>query len=796
MILEKTRKTLEFDAVIRQLSDLAATAPGRGLCQALVPLSSFDESLEALAETEDALLRLIKFGELPLSGVNDIRPSVRRARTEAVLDCSEFMRIAAFLRALERILEEVRGDGREETPLRIHERALELVPLPGFLRRLEQSVKDDRELFDQASDTLFNIRVKLREAQAAVRRELDKILSQKADALQEPIITIRGGRFVVPVRSDRRGQVRGIVHDTSASGGTLFIEPMAVVELNNKIRELESAEEHEILVILQELSAIVANQYQVFMDNVDLVAGLDFAMAKAKLASRMDASLPILNAKGEILLRKARHPLIDRDRVVPIDFELGKSFNTLVITGPNTGGKTVSLKTCGLLTLMAMAGLFIPARERSEIAWFERVEADIGDEQSIEQNLSTFSSHMREIIRITDEARPGTLVLLDELGAGTDPSEGAALAIAILDHLKARGCHTVATTHYRELKGYAMNEEGVENACCEFDTNTLRPTYKLLIGVPGVSNAFAISSRLGLSPRIIDSARTLISEEGTRFEDLVSAIEQSHREASAMEEKIRKLKEETEDVRAALENERSRLEGERIRWEEKAREEATALLDAARSDIDRLLEDLKKKARETQPADHRLASEARGRLSAIGKKYEVKRPALKGGEDLLSPDDLLLGESYLSKSLGVTGIVREAPDAKGQVVLEAGSFRVTVPLTDLQKARPKKAEKTRRSKAAPSASSQLRSDIVMRAGSELMLLGKRVDEALGLLDQFLDEAVLAGLSPVRIVHGKGTGALRKATHETLTRDRRVKSFRQGGDGEGGDGVTVAELDLS
>ena len=796
MIRKKTLKTLEYDAVIGILAGFASTATGRKLCEALQPLPSFQESEAALDETDDALTRLLKFGELPLKGISAINPTVRRAEAGAVLDCPDFLRLAAFLRAVERLLDEV-ADVGEGGDLKIHDRVRALKALPGFRRRLEQSIKDDRELFDQASERLRKIRLNLREAQAAVRRELDRVLTKQGDALQENLITLRGGRYVVPVRSDRRGAVPGIVHDTSSTGSTLFIEPLAVVEQNNRIRELESAEGHEIQRILEELSGIVSNQAAVLYEDAEILAKLDFLMAGAKLAVHYEAVRPLLNEKGIISLRKARHPLIPPERVVPIDFELGRTFTTLVITGPNTGGKTVTLKTCGLLTLLAMSGLFIPAAPGSEVAWFRRIEADIGDEQSIEQNLSSFSSHMKEIVEITRTAGPGSLVLLDELGAGTDPSEGAALAIAILDHLKASGSHTVATTHYRELKGYAMNEPGVENACCEFDTDTLQPTYRLLIGVPGVSNAFAISSKLGLSPKIIDSARILISEEGTRFEDLVSAIEQSHREARAMEARIDRLREETDQASEKLEAERDKLENERAAILDEARERAAKIVLEAREEVDALLEEMGEKAATSPAADHRIRSEVRGRLASIGKKYPRGRARQEGSAGIsLEPEAIVPGGYYQLPSLGITGIVREGPDSKNQVVLEAGSFRVSVPVSELRPARGGQPEKRQESKLPDRGTSALRSDLILRAGGELMLLGKRVDEAVTMIDHFLDQALLAGLSPVRIVHGKGTGALRKATQEMLARDRRVSSFRAGGEGEGGDGVTVAELNLA
>ncbi|NLA70843.1 MAG: endonuclease MutS2 [Clostridiaceae bacterium] len=796
---EKTLKNLEYNTIIELVAERALTLPGRMLCSALLPAHTALESESWLTETEDAVARLLKYGDLPFAGINDIRPAVRQAAVGAVLSCADLLRIAAFLRAVERMLAEVTGNREgQDDDLAVHQKAKRLEAFPGFLKRLEQSIAGEDELFDRASDTLFSIRKKQRDAQDAVRRELDRVLVKHADALQETIITIRGGRYVVPVRSDRRAAVRGLVHDTSSTGNTLFVEPMAVVELNNKIRELEAAEQHEVLVILKELSGIVSTQHDALLENTVILAELDFAMAKARYALAIDATRPALNEHGIIVLRRARHPLIARDQVVAIDFELGKTFRTLVITGPNTGGKTVTLKTCGLLTLMAMAGLFIPVASGSHVSWFGNVEVDIGDEQSIEQSLSTFSSHMREIVRITENAGEGTLVLLDELGAGTDPSEGAALAIAILDHLKASGCHTVATTHYRELKGYAMNEPDVENACCEFDTETLSPTYKLLIGVPGVSNAFVISSRLGLSPRIIDSARALITEEGTRFEDLISAIERSHREARTMEEEIERLRLETKKAQQALDLEVEKIGVEHDRLLAKAREEANELLSETRTEVDELLSQMRQQTSGAKSSDHRIASDMLGRLGSIEKKFRLRSSASNLNEDkILLPEEIVEGERYEARSLGVSGIVRGQPDAKNQVVLESGSFRVKVPISELRRSRKKKDAPAKRRASSLESASVLRSDIVMRAGTELMLLGKRVDEALTMIDHFLDEAMLAGLSPIRIVHGKGTGALREATHNALARDkRRVLTFRSGGDGEGGDGVTVVDLNLS
>lgn len=790
-IVPKSLATLEYDAIIDRLASHAATVLGRERCERLLPAPSLDATEARLEQTDLFVEHLLTRGDLPFSGIDDIRPFIREAKVGVVLRCGDFLKIASFLRAVDRMREAVDTEDPRIEPSPLSASVRELEPLAGFRQRLEKSIAGDDELFDHASEELYAIRRRLRDAQDDVRRELDRVLARHASALQDPIVTIRGGRYVVPVRSDRRAAVRGLVHDTSATGNTLFIEPMAVVELNNKIRELESREQYEIESILKALTEIVATQEAALLTDVEVLTELDFAMAKARYALEINATRPRMNDRGVMVLRKARHPLIPKDDVVPIDVELGRTFTTLVITGPNTGGKTVTLKTCGLLTWMAMAGLFVPVAEGSELSWFASVEADIGDEQSIEQNLSTFSSHMREIIRITSTAGPGTLVLLDELGAGTDPSEGAALAIAILDDLKQKGCHTIATTHYRELKGYALNEDGVENACCEFDTRTLRPTYKLLIGVPGVSNAFAISHRLGLDPAIIDRARALISDEGARFEDLVSAIEESHREARTIEEEIERLKAETVEARQALEDERETLLAERERVLEQARREASEMLDATRDDVEALLDSIREAQAENKDVDHRLASKARGQLGEIERRHRPTPVTDLGIEvSVLRPEDIRVGERYEARSLGVSGIVREPPDAKGCVTLEWGSFQVQVPVKDL---RPVGADDKPTMEPPRKARPNLGSEIVMRAGAELMLLGKRVDEALGMIDQFLDDAVMAGISPVRIVHGKGTGALRKATHEMLTRDRRVETFRLGGDGEGGDGVTVATL---
>jgi len=800
VIREKTIRKLEFNIILERLSEYAVTPGGRERCETLRPADSVAKSGAWLQDTEDALSHLSIYGELPLGGISDIRPSLLIAKADGTLSCADFLRIAAFLRAVERLRTVSESNDKERfSAIDTRLKALEI--LPGFRERLERSIAGEDDLKDHASPELYRLRRQLQEAKDNVRSALDRVLTQKSDALQESFVTIREGRYVVPVRADRRQAIDGLVHGTSSTGSTLFIEPMAVVSLNNKIRELQSAEQHEIMRILRELSGIVATNAALLQNNFEYIGELDFLMAKACLATDQEATRPKLNDKGLIQLNKARHPLIPKDEVVPIDFELGQRFRTLVITGPNTGGKTVTLKTCGLLTLMAMAGLMIPSASGSEISWFRTIAVDIGDEQSIEQSLSTFSSHMKELIAITNEAGPGMLALVDELGAGTDPSEGAALAIAILDHLKTAGAHTVATTHYQELKGYAMNTPGVENACCEFDVDTLQPTYHLLIGIPGVSNALSIASRLGLDSDIVDSARSLISNEGTQFEFLVKSIETSRRKAREMEEDLLRLREETTEAKEALTLEREKWHNERVRLRAETQAKTSEMMAEASRDVEDLLAKIREKA--STSGGHRLESEARGALHTLKKKYAVSQAAAAEIDSELSSfqaESIEIGELYEAKTLGISGTARAVSDDGKNVVLESGSFRITVPALSLrrvQKDRHTDLRKRRlhsvRIRGATDNTADIRADVMSRASAELILLGKRVDEAWVLLDQFLDDAVLAGLTNVRIVHGKGTGALRQATQEALSRDRRVDTFRLGGEGEGGDGVTIVKL---
>lgn len=802
MITGSLRK-LEFPSIIRLLSQQADTATGRKLCEQLLPAENKKEAEFRLQETDDAVKRLLEYGGLPFGGIQDVHSQISRASNGAVLSGRDLLKIAALLRSVVRMRQAIpevwtaakKAADKENFPYNaIYHRIESLTLCRDLQQDIENSVAGEDEIFDRASPELMSIRRRIREAQASIRSELDKILRKHSSVLQEALITVRGDRYVVPVKSEQRSAVPGLIHDTSASGNTVFIEPMSVVQLNNKIRELSAEERHEIERILTRISARVADEAVVLKQNMNLLTELDFAMAKGKMSLEMKADAPSLNTEGRIVLHQARHPLIHKDTVVPIDFELGIDYHSLVITGPNTGGKTVTLKTCGLLTLMAMSGLHIPARSPSEIAFFDHVLADIGDEQSIEQSLSTFSSHMKEIITITELAHPGTLVLLDELGAGTDPSEGAALAIAILNALIQAGAHTVATTHYSELKGYAMNTDGVENASCEFDLESLQPTYKLLIGVPGVSHAFSIAQKLGLNMDIIADARQLISEEAARFEQLVSAIETSQKEIDDKKTEVAGLQLELQKMRQDLELEKERIEREQKKMIAAAEAEAAEIINKTRRQMEKIIEDLEEEKKELH-LDHRLESKLRGQISEAEKKLaDSSRKRSPDSE----PGKIVVGERYEAVDLSIEGVAKSLPDSKGQVLLETGQISISVDADRLIPAAKKTITKDRKSRKRPAsgpASQKLSTERKMSASTEIILLGKRVDEAIQAIDHFLDDAQLNGISPVRIIHGKGTGALRQVTHDYLMRDSRVSSFRLGGEGEGGDGVTVAELKL-
>ncbi len=798
---QRSLRILEYDKIVSWLAEKAQTEPGRQLCRSLMPSEQLDVASAAQQDTDDAVKWLLTKGALPLYGISDIAQPVERSQNGVLLNCGQLMRVGQFLRAVSRLRRQFPSD---ETPQTAVQKALAaLLPQKNLEKRLDEAIAGEDELHDTASIELASIRKKIRNAQADVKESLNRLVKSHARLLQDQLVTLRGNRYVVPLKAEHRGDLPGIVHDTSASGATLFVEPLPVVELNNRIREMYGLEREEIERILQVLSAQVAEVAEPILENLMITARLDFLMAKGQLALDMKAMPPKMNQEGRIRLKAARHPLIEADVVVPINFELGDVFQTLVITGPNTGGKTVSLKTCGLLCLMGMAGLQIPAQEGSEISVFNQVLADIGDEQSIEQSLSTFSSHMRNIVQITSEADHGMLVLVDELGSGTDPSEGAALAMAVLDHLRRRGCRTVATTHYQELKAYALRTEGVENACCEFDTETLRPTYRLLIGIPGVSNAFVISKRLGLHPDIIDQARQLLSEEGIRFEELIASVEQQSRESEKIRQEIELLRAEARQEKETLEKARKELSQQKKKILQQAREETREMYQQAFSEVESMMDQIREKIHFDQLHEsERMADQMRHQIREGLNQVEgaIGRETLRSSGKKIAPDQIVAGMLVTAPQLGLTGKVAEGPDNRGNCQIQTDDgMKISVPAAALQavgkgpqqqrSSSGRDAKGGRRSAGSVSVRSQKR----MNASTEIKLLGQTVEEALSNMDRFIDDAVLAGIASIRIVHGKGTGALRSAVHQQLRRDSRVKSFRLGAFGEGDSGVTLAEL---
>lgn len=783
MMTEKTLRVLEFTKIREQLSALALTPLGAEKCRALVPYDDFTLVQEAQEETEEALVILTYAGGNPLHYFSDVRPFLTRADKGAALSPKALLEIGGLLRACQGAKKALITE-RENTP-RLTQKAMLLTAVPALERDIALAIVSEEEIADRASSELFNIRKAMRRSTDRVKEKLNAILHSATyqKCLQDPIITVRNNRYVLPVKQEYRAMVPGLVHDQSATGATLFIEPMAVVEINNELKQWELKEQQEIQRILQALSAQVAPYAQPLIDSLGLLAELDFCFAKAQLSRQMAGCVPKLNREGRLRILKGRHPLIDPDKVVPSTLWLGETFTALVITGPNTGGKTVALKTVGLFTLMAQAGLQVPAELGTELSFFPQVFADIGDEQSIEQSLSTFSSHMTNIVGIMDSVTPGDLVLFDELGAGTDPTEGAALAQAILTTLLKRRVRTLATTHYSELKAFALATPGVENASVEFNVETLRPTYRLSIGVPGKSNAFEISQKLGLSEGVIADARALLSKETIHFEDVIANAEY-HRQVA---EKERALAEEAHRETTRLRDEAERLrremEGQREKSLRKAKEEARRILENARRESESVLSDLKKMKKDGG-AGHEAAQLRRRLEEGIDQLAEgLKAPAATLTPP---PKDLIPGQEVEIVHLGTRGAVLSKPDAKGEVYVQAGIMKLKAHLSQLRLVReelPKPKAKTSVSTGAAARTVPMETDV----------RGCALDEALPQVDQYLDEAVLAGLGEVSIIHGKGTGVLRAGIQQHLKHHPHVKSYRLGVYGEGESGVTVVTL---
>lgn len=784
---DKALHTLEYDKIIRRLTEACATSLGKERAQQLRPTRDLREAARLLRETDEAVRASALKGAAPFGGIVDVRPQLSRAKLGGMLQPADLIDIAQLITGIRKLKRYVATVAEEaQVPLLedLCEPLTDCKPLETEIRRC---IDEQGDVLDSASSELASIRRDIRIGEGRAREKLESMIRTGSvqKMLQEALITIRGDRYVIPVKQEYRAHFGGIVHDQSGSGATLFIEPEAVVQLNNKLRELKLREQKEVERILRQLSALTGEKAHLLIGDAETVGLLDFIFAKSALAESQFATLPAVNDEGRIDLRRARHPLIDPKQVVPIDVELGGEFSAIIVTGPNTGGKTVSLKTIGLLSLMAMSGLFVTADEGSVLCVFDGIFADIGDEQSIEQNLSTFSSHMTNLIAMLDQVNARSLVLLDELGAGTDPAEGSALAIAILEHLHRIGCRIVATTHYSELKAYAYNREGISNASMEFDVATLRPTYRLLVGVPGRSNAFAIAERLGLNRSIIEHARGEVSEDELKVDTMIATLEQDRLRAESERVIAERLRAEVEKLRQQIEDERRRFQEQKIKLMEEAREEARVSVAKAKREAEDIIADLRKLALEEGASikEHKLI-EARRRLEeAVPAAPTGRVRASSGGK----PTKIEAGDEVIVHSLnGQKGHVVELSGGT-EAVVQLGIMKMKVPLEDLEPIRAKPAKAP--VKTAPSV--KRTRDEHMR--TELDLRGATLDEAILEVDRFLDEAFLANLGQVYLIHGKGTGALRTGVQEFLRRHKHVKTYRLGNYGEGGAGVTVAEL---
>ena len=787
----KTLIKLEFDKIISMLENEASSFRGKQLCRRLKPVTDLTKIDLLQEQTAAAFTRIIKKGRISFGDAAPVEESLKRLEIGGALNTAELLRICRLLSNTARAKSYGRHDTQEDLAdcLDIYFDGLE--PLTPLSNEIERCIISEDEISDDASSALKHIRRSINNLNDRVHTTLSGLVNGSLRTyLQDALITMRGDRYCIPVKAEYRSQVQGLIHDQSASGSTLFIEPMAIVKLNNDLKELYVQEQDEIRKILASLSEEAAQYIEEIRTDYRSLTDLDFIFARGALALTMRASRPILNEEGRIRIREGCHPLLDQKKVVPITVSLGDEFSLLIITGPNTGGKTVSLKTVGLLTLMGQAGLHIPAGDRSEIAVFRQVYADIGDEQSIEQSLSTFSSHMTNIVSFLKKVDDRSLVLFDELGAGTDPTEGAALAIAILSHLHKRNIRTMATTHYSELKIYALSTPGVENACCEFDVESLRPTYRLLIGIPGKSNAFAISGKLGLPGYIIDDAKKRLSEQDVSFEDLLSDLEASRRTIEKEQAEIAAYKKEAETLKRQAVQKQEKLEEQRDRIIREANEKANAILREAKEVADETIRNFHKfgkeniSAAEMEKERERLRKKIKDTSASASLKTNKPKKTYK-------PSDFKLGESVKVLSMTLTGTIGSLPDARGNVTVQMGILRSQVNISDLEIIEevspyaPKRMNRTAKSKIKMSKS--------LSVSPEINLLGKTVDEAVAELDKYLDDALLSHLNSVRVVHGKGTGALRKGIHEYLRRQKHVKSYRLAEFGEGDAGVTIVEL---
>ncbi len=781
-MLEKVLKTLEYDKIRAMVAERTQCCTGRELAEAMEPVFTNGEAASQMALTAEAEKLLIRTGRSPAEGFPDLRGCLKRVHAALYLSPGELLGVARCLKAIRLCKEAL--EAAEDCPL-LGNLAQWLQAHRSIEEEIGRCIAGEEEISDGASPALLRIRRSMRIANDRVRERLGNMIRSATfqKYLQEPLVTIRNGRFVLPVKQEYRQNVPGLIHDQSGSGATLFIEPTAVVELGNEYKKLLGEEEEEIQRILSELTALCAPYSQDILEGLGILGQVDLAFAKARLGREMEGVQPEMDQQGFLRIIKGRHPLIPKEQVVPIDVWLGEEFTTLIITGPNTGGKTVTLKTVGLFALMAQSGLFIPAQTGSRLPVFQAVYGDIGDEQSIEQSLSTFSSHMTNIVEILKQADAGSLVLLDELGAGTDPVEGAALAMSILEELHSRGCRTVATTHYSEIKAFALTRAGMENASMEFDVDRLCPTYRLFIGIPGKSNAFEISKRLGMEERLIEKAREYLKNEDVKFEDVISGAEAQRRQAEEERRLAAAERDATAKLREEMEKQRARLEGERETLRAKAREDSRRLVNETREEMEKLVAAIRAIPGLDQRAADRVIQRSRDALRK--READLAEPLEKKSQDPgAAPKQVRPGETVRILSLDQKATVLSPADAKGDVQVQAGIMKLTVKLKDLRLIQ---------DTAPTKGVGKVQLDTQRQGGLELDVRGKLVDEAILEVDRYIDNCLMSGLDQVSIIHGKGTGALRAGIQDYLKRDKRVKSYRMGAYGEGDAGVTVVTL---
>ncbi len=786
---QKALKTLEFDKIIHILTTHAASEGAKEMCRKLVPYDNINDVERAQRETADALRRVYRKGSVSFGGIRDIRGSLKRLEIGGILGMGELLQIMSLLETAGKIRQYGQREADDTSRDSLDESFEFLDPVPTLASEIRRCILADDEMADDASSALLQIRRSMRQMNDKVHNTLNSMVNGSARSyLQDPVVTMRDGRYCLPVKAEHRSQVPGMIHDQSSTGSTLFIEPMAVIKLNNDFKELLMKEQQEIEKILSVLSEKVAAVTEILAEDYRILTALDFIFARAMMAKDMKATRPIFNTDRQIHIKDGRHPLLDPKKAVPITVRLGDDFDLLIITGPNTGGKTVSLKTVGLFTLMGQAGLHIPAFEGSRLAVFDQVYADIGDEQSIEQSLSTFSSHMTTIVSILKEVTLNSLVLFDELGAGTDPTEGAALATAILDHLHRQGIRAMATTHYSELKVYALSTEGVENACCEFDVESLRPTYRLLIGIPGKSNAFAISSRLGLEDFLIEDAKKRINAQDVSFEDMMAELQDSRVKLLNEQEEITRYKSEIRTLRDALQKKQDRIDERKEKILSDAAAQANAILQEAKDYADETMKNFHKFGKASISVKDMEAERARLREKIKENDSRTAKAAPKPKKKLKAAS-LHIGDRVRVLSLNLEGTVSTLPNPKGDLFVQMGILRSQVNINDLEYI----GEAENLQKGMTTGGGKLRMSKSAAVSTEINLIGMTVDEAIAHLDKYLDDAYLAHVPNVRIVHGKGTGALRTAVHQYLKRCKHVKSFRLGTFGEGDAGVTIAEF---